>query len=155
MSRRDRDKRNDRKERRDERKRSDLGASPSRVKRSPTTVKEAARQERVEQSKMNALFRAPSVPNYQKRVTDKIVDSRPIAPITINGQMFTPSTVVQTPKREARPKTPLPQKKQEHDSSPSVRDDHKKRDVCKKRPDKLTPRRAGGGAAKKFVPWCK
>lgn len=29
-----------------------------------------------------------------------------------------------------------------------------KKQVCKKRPDKLAPRRPGGGASKSFVPWC-
>lgn len=151
---RDRDKRQDRKERRQERNRLEQGVSPSRVKRSPTTVKEAQRLERVEQSRLNATFRAPTVPDYKARVTAKVVDSRPINPITIQGVMFTPSPVKQTPKKEAGLKKQAFQKK-EHDSSPSARDDHNRKDICKKRPDKLTPRRAGGGASKKFVPWCK
>jgi len=48
-----------------------------------------------------------------------------------------------------------PQKKLVEPASQSLsaREDQKK--VCKARPDRLAPRRAGGGASKDWVPWCK
>lgn len=155
MSRREREKRNDRKERREYRERLETKyGKAEKPSRQPITVKQATQQERVEQSRLNAAFRAPTVPDYKARVTAKVVDTRPINPITIQGVMFTPAPGKQTRKKEAGLKKQAFQKK-EHDSSPSARDDNNRKDICKKRPDKLTPRRAGGGAAKKFVPWCK
>jgi len=58
--------------------------------------------------------------------------------------------VIKKPQAKNRPvqklTEPAPQ-------SLSAREDKKK--VCKSRPDRLAPRRAGGGASKDWVPWCK
>ena len=62
--------------------------------------------------------------------------------IIVNGQPK-PQGQKQTTKNLGKPAT----------RSLSAREALKKT-VCKKRPDKLAPRRPGGGASKSFVPWC-
>lgn len=66
---------------------------------------------------------------------------------------FVPSTVKKTPtpNREAINKR---SKFREPDDQSHLARDRDNR-TCKMRPEKLEPRRAGGGASKKYVPWCK
>lgn len=153
-NRKDKQKRKERSDRRKER--SALGVSPRRPDL-PRTVREAARQEKTQEVKevrdLMSIFRSPPLTNYVQRVTDKVVDYRDDG-TTASAGGFTPSKVTKTPKRTERPEKNSTFKNQEHD----VRNSPKARDVskgCKKRPEGYHAKRAGGGASKKYVPWCK
>lgn len=157
-----RQRREERRERRRERERLDQGVSPSRVKLPERAKKSVAKERRdsVEPQWQDArAARAASTysktPDYKARVTERVVDNRAIPAQHPLVTAFQPSTVTKTPAPKEKVAKNSSFTKQEHDTrnSPLARDE--KFATCKKRPDKLTPRRAGGGAAKKFVPWCK
>ncbi|UIB81427.1 hypothetical protein [Flyfo microvirus Tbat2_108] len=152
-SKRERQRREERRERRHER--SVQGVSPRRVD-GPRTVKEATRQERKQEAaniRKAVAFRTV-VPDYVGDVTRYIVD----APVPANHPKttaFAPSVVIKkTPEKKQRP-----EKNSSFRTEPVEKPSHLAREEklpnCKKRPDKLSPRRAGGGASKNFVPWCK
>lgn len=71
-----------------------------------------------------------------------------ILPSASQNATYTPSKVREQPKKQDTKKdfTPASQ-------SLSARDKDNKR--CKARPDKLAPRKAGGGTSKRFALWCK
>lgn len=61
---------------------------------------------------------------------------------------FTPSTVTKKAPQKKQPVTKLTEPAPQ---SPKARDEKKQ---CKARPEGHNKRRAGGGASKRYVPWC-
>lgn len=79
-------------------------------------------------------------------------ESAPLPAQHLTAKAFTPSAVVKTPTKKADVKT---RSKFTNPATQSLLAREEKNKTCKMRPRKLEPRRAGGGASKKFVPWCK
>ncbi|QWY83450.1 hypothetical protein [Rhizobium phage RHph_X92] len=78
-------------------------------------------------------------------------ESAPVPAQHLMAKAFTPAVVTKTPKK-ADVKT---RSKFTEPATQSLLAREGKNKTCKMRPHKLEPRRAGGGASKKYVPWCK
>lgn len=154
-SKRERERRQERAERREARqtyfKTSETWKGPP-----PKTVKEAARQEQRQQvAEVRKAVAFQRVPDYVGQVTRHMVDA-PLPASHPKAVAFTPSPVTT---KKSPDKKQRPEKNSSFRTEPVVGPSHLAREEklknCKRRPEKLEPRRAGGGASKKFVPWCK
>lgn len=92
------------------------------------------------------IFTSRPLPEYAKPGIRKVRFAEPTQHQT--SAKYEPSKVIKTEAKKNNTR-------HEHDARSSFLTRDKKPDVCKKRPEGHHPKRAGGSASKKFVPWCK
>lgn len=159
--------RRDKEKRRERHQRNAVVKTPERIQRKPerrgaqTSAPAAVsgdgyvRERRVDANLFNHAYQSYTPEKGVQREKPKSM-MRVGVQVPLNGGIkpvaFTPSPV----NKEAlgRDKNKSIQKKRDEPVKQSLLARELK-NVCKKRPDRLEPRRAGGGAAKRFVPWCK
>lgn len=121
------------------------GERPGRLQAAPLRATAQAVNRSALPNKTRDVYQPGAAPNTRY----KSIDYGALIHPTPQSATFNPSTVREQPKPKDTKKVFTP----EPPPSLSARDKDNKR--CKARPDKLAPRRPGGGTSKRYAPWCK